>query len=272
MKRWKKFLIGFCFFGAVVMVIDRDIGAAVGYFIIAVTLLSVFLYLEHTKKSENAPSVPQPALKPEPDTAKTPQKALAAAQAKPTNFRKAAKKPEKTLSTQKITHNPGTDATTEIPQEALPAAQMETVNFRVAGISYCEDALMELAWENPEYELSKREIFDEGLDEQRIYQYEFSPKNVQLVEEPENPHDPNAIKVIVDSQHIGYIKAGSTTRVRNLLRSGKIEKITADIGGGPYKYAYTEEDVDDNYDTIEKRYVDKENIPYSCIIHIKIRK
>lgn len=240
-------MVGFCFLGVVVMGIDGDIGAAIGYFIIAVTLLCVFLYLERCKKAENiSPPVPRPAPKAPKDTSNT-------------------KKNVSDVVQSSVENAPAVE-------EVADTNETETVNFRVAGISYKEDALMEIAWENPEYELSKREIFDEGLDGERIWRYEFRPKNVQLVEEPENPHDPNAIKVIVDGQHIGYIKAGSTTRVRNLLRSGKIEKITADIVGGPYKYAYTEEEINDNYETVEKRYIEKDDIPYSCKLQVKIRK
>ena len=44
--------------------------------------------------------------------------------------------------------------------------------------------------------------------------------------------------------HVGYIKKGSCTHVKNLLKSGKIAKIDAEIHGGKYKLLYSEYDED----------------------------
>ena len=40
---------------------------------------------------------------------------------------------------------------------------------------------------------------------------------VELIEEPTNKYDPNAIKVIVDGQHIGYIPAKKCAKVKTTL-------------------------------------------------------
>ncbi|MBR2555101.1 MAG: HIRAN domain-containing protein [Aeriscardovia sp.] len=41
--------------------------------------------------------------------------------------------------------------------------------------------------------------------------------SLELIEEPENKHDPNAIKVIVDGQHIGYVPAKKCEKVKKIL-------------------------------------------------------
>lgn len=120
-----------------------------------------------------------------------------------------------------------------------------TENFFVAGVSFYHDDILELATENPIFDYSKRQLIDEGYEDERIYEYKFYPTNVELVEEPDNPHDANAIKVIIDGVHVGYIKSGSCSRVKNLLRSGKVVSIDADIYGGKYKVLY--QDDDDKY-------------------------
>lgn len=43
-----------------------------------------------------------------------------------------------------------------------------------------------------------------------------------MIEEPDNPEDPNAIKVVMDGEPIGYIKAGSCARVKKLIREERI--------------------------------------------------
>ena len=54
---------------------------------------------------------------------------------------------------------------------------------------------------------------------------DFDPgRPLQLVPEPENPHDPNAIAVRnwTGDKTAGYIKRGSTSRLRNLLRGREL--------------------------------------------------
>lgn len=64
--------------------------------------------------------------------------------------------------------------------------------FKVAGLSYY--------WEN------YRDVIDpEG------------ELNVELVPEPDNKHDPNAIKVIMNGQHIGYVPKEKTADVKKIL-------------------------------------------------------
>lgn len=134
------------------------------------------------------------------------------------------------------------------PQEAAQAASKPRPVFEthnVAGVNYRVDNLMQLASENPEYHMSKTELIESGMEGQYIYRYDFLSQPVELIDEPDNPYDPKAIKVVVAGQHIGYIKRGSTGRVRNLRKSGRIIKIYAEIGGGSYKYLRYNEDGSD---------------------------
>lgn len=59
----------------------------------------------------------------------------------------------------------------------------------------------------------------------------------ELVEEPTNKYDPNAIKVIVDGQHIGYIPAKKCAKVKSILHSGKVKEI---------RYVHEEEELGEN--------------------------
>ena len=133
---------------------------------------------------------------------------------------------------------------------AKPRAKFE--RHKVAGTSYHMDAIMALAQENPDYDLTKREIIDDDLTDERIYQYTFADGPVELVDDPGNEYDPNAIKVLVAGQHIGYIKRGSTGRIHNLQRAGRVLGVTAEIYGGKYKVVICDDDDDgaEHYDMI----------------------
>lgn len=130
----------------------------------------------------------------------------------------------------------------ENEQPVMSSVHQSIENFHVAGTSYHEHEIEELGYENPDYEMSKSEIVECGLEDERIYKLNFAPTTVELVPEPENPHDSKAIMVLVDGSHVGYIKKGSTSRVRNLLSAGG--KVSAEISGGKYKEVYLDEDQD----------------------------
>lgn len=156
--------------------------------------------------------------------------------------------------------------TTQTQPRREPAESKNKETHKVAGITYRLDAFLELGEENPDYKMTKREIIDEGMTDQRIWKYDFYPVNVELVPEPENPHDPQAIKVVIDGRHIGYIKSGSCAHIHNLIKSSCIEKIDVKMGGGKYKCIC--EDYDENGN---EAYTSKtDTVPYYA--HITIFK
>lgn len=118
------------------------------------------------------------------------------------------------------------------------------VTYKVAGVTHYKDNIMSLAVESPAYSWSKRELIEEGLTDERVWEYDFYPDKVEIVPEPDNPEDPKALKVLVDGVHVGYIKAGSCARLRRLMDEDRILRIDVEMGGGRYKYVelvdYTE--------------------------------
>lgn len=123
-----------------------------------------------------------------------------------------------------------------------PAPKVEHHN--VTGTSFRREALLSLGVENDDYTKTKRELIEDDIIGERVYKTDFYANRVELVPEPDNPHDPNAIKVVVDGQHIGYIKKGSCAHVRNLLENDAIRAMRCEIKGGRYKMLLEEEDDD----------------------------
>lgn len=70
-----------------------------------------------------------------------------------------------------------------------------TETFKVAGVTYYEDNIRQLGTENDEYDYSNRELKDFFDDGDRINEYEFDLNmlDVELIPEPDNAFDPNAV-------------------------------------------------------------------------------
>lgn len=147
----------------------------------------------------------------------------------------------------------------EIPP--APTIEAKIKKYKVTGTSHYLDNILGLATENIDYDLSKKELIDEGYDNERIYQYNFYPSKTELAPDPDNPYDPNAIKVIVDDVLVGYIKSGSCSHILKVLKEDRIVKIECEIGGGNYKYLGYDEDE-------EKYFLEKYDSPYFVSLSI----
>lgn len=142
-----------------------------------------------------------------------------------------------------------------------PNSDIKVKKYKVTGTSHYLDNILGLATENIDYDLSKKELVDEGYDNERIYQYNFYPSNTELIPEPDNPYDPNAVKVIVDGVLVGYIKSGSCSHIMKVLKEDRIVKLECEIGGGNYKYLGYDEDED-------KYFLEKYDSPYFVSLSI----
>lgn len=108
--------------------------------------------------------------------------------------------------------------------------------FDLAGVSHYEDALCSLSMLNDDYNMSKRELAEMYGVGDKVFKYISNVSKVELVPEPDNEHDPNAIRVDADGQKIGYIKAKETQAVRDLMASPLYRDVAVDeICLGEYK-------------------------------------
>ena len=154
-----------------------------------------------------------------------------------------------------------TPSTIDSNEEAAPQEPVKKEHHRVAGTSYRTDNILTLAIKNPDYSYSKKEMLEMDMINEPIYEYLFPTKKVELIEEPDNKYDPNAIKVVVNDVHIGYIKKGSCSHVKKLIREDRIENIYAFIGGGKCKYLTEKED---DYSFEESYVMARETKSYFC--------
>lgn len=122
---------------------------------------------------------------------------------------------------------------------SLTAPGAKKVSHTVAGTSRYQKELLAMGKKNPDYALNKRELVKRWPDGITVYEYTFNPKKAELVPDPENPHNPKAIKVFVDGVRVGYIKDGSCAHIHRLLQENRIQSIKPRIIGGKYKELYT---------------------------------
>lgn len=107
--------------------------------------------------------------------------------------------------------------------------------YHGAGMTHYMDALMEIAEENSNYTCTKRELKQFLLVNQRVYQYNFHVNTIDLVPEPENKYDKNAVKIILNGHHVGYIRSDETEGIVDLFNSDRVKRLQVVVEGGKYK-------------------------------------
>lgn len=107
--------------------------------------------------------------------------------------------------------------------------------YKVVDTQSCIDNILRLASRNPDYDLTTEAQTERVAENKRIYAYTFNPKKAELVSEPHNPHNPDAIKVMIDGEHVGYIHTDFCTHLLNALSGNRVRGIDCEMSGGPYK-------------------------------------
>ena len=120
--------------------------------------------------------------------------------------------------------------------EALPEKRILTEEtFHAVGVTYYENNIHQLACLNSEWEKAAATIVKEGKAGKRIFKNNYINRPVELIAEPGNPHDPNAVAVHFAGKLVGYISREENQRVRAILEEREIVSLSGFIGGGAYK-------------------------------------
>ena len=122
-----------------------------------------------------------------------------------------------------------------VRQSAAQPTERTAYAFKAVGESHYKEHLKYVCRRSELADLSDDELRAEGLYDTRIYDYEFADYPVELVPEPENPHDPNAIRVMISGLQVAHIARDQTDAVRCLMSSGKVLGIRATVEHGDYR-------------------------------------
>ena len=109
-----------------------------------------------------------------------------------------------------------------------------SIELSVAGTYYRKDNIASILNKNRLYNSGDGVFIEKAKENKRIYKYNRRKTNAVLVPEPTNEHDHNAIKVVIDNVHVGYIPADQCIEIKKIM--SKISNIIAEIYGGDYKY------------------------------------
>lgn len=101
--------------------------------------------------------------------------------------------------------------------------------YQVVGMTYCTQEILALATENPAYAENK------FYNNRKIFRFKFTNSPVLFAPEPQNPHDRNAIAVMIAGRKIGYIASSENTELLAFLQRRMVTGVSAFIGGGEYK-------------------------------------
>lgn len=111
----------------------------------------------------------------------------------------------------------------------------------VAGSSYYCDSIVRCMKKNPKYDLPDNEIL--RLGKNRTYEFYPLDANAILMPEPNNPHDSNAVMVLVENNLVGYIPAEYALFVKDLISRNALSFAGVSILGGNVKIVYSNSDV-----------------------------
>ena len=106
---------------------------------------------------------------------------------------------------------------------------------------------MTMVEDNYLYTYKKQELIDIGRTDEKIYKQIFTPSHLDLTHEPDNPHDPNAIKVMLDNKLVGYIPKDDCQHILDIMDNDLFVSANCEITGGKYKM------VNEDYDCIKDK-------------------
>ena len=135
----------------------------------------------------------------------------------------------------------------EAPKAEPVKPEPKIVQYPVKGVFAHEDEIFHNLMErNPEYDYTKTELIENCVPDFPVYKW--IPKNLpaELIPEPDNKYDPNAIRVVVGGVTIGYVPKESCVHVLKQISESRIDNVAYEIAGGAFKLL--EEDYDPDKD------------------------
>lgn len=139
-------------------------------------------------------------------------------------------------------------AETVTPTEQPASPEPVFKNFQLKGVFAHEDEIFHNLMErNSEYDYTKSDMIEYCVPGFPVYKWIPRELPAQLIPEPDNKYDPNAIRVDVGGIAVGYIPKENCAEVLNDLESGKIENVAYEIAGGAFKL------LEEDYDPIKDK-------------------
>lgn len=150
----------------------------------------------------------------------------------------------------------------------VPITQTKTTFCLVADVQQYLDNLDKISYYNSEFDMTKHELIDSDCIIEKVWERKYFVEEVELISEPDNPNDPNAIRVEIEGQHVGYVPSYQSAQIIDIVTENRIASVRCDITGGKYKcvdvdysasgrevYTYDEGEEDFQIELIIEEYV-----------------
>lgn len=149
-------------------------------------------------------------------------------------------------------------------REAKKEVLSRTTTYKVAGITFHVQDILQFFTKDTNYSLSKAQLIQKRLVDTMIYEYHDNIIPCELVLNPTNEYDPNAIKVVINDITAGFIPKGSCTKVKKLIESGEIKNIGFRLLPGNYKCV--------DYDGVDYSYHFDDKNKFASKVYIELKK
>ena len=150
----------------------------------------------------------------------------------------------------------------QMPEEKKPRYIVKSQRFILDNVKDHMEDIMDLVEKNEDYKLKKKDLIEENREDENIYEYELNEKATITTISCEGG-GVEQLQVFVCNTHIGDIKKGGISRVKNLLKKGNIENIWVEVSGGKYKMI---KEWDDEYTVLDTE------TPFSITIEITYKE
>lgn len=111
---------------------------------------------------------------------------------------------------------------------------MSDFKFNTAVVYPFRPTAVSMGRRNRDYwDLTDAQLAEKYPDDKRVWAYSFPRVPCDLIPEPDNPDDPNAVKIILDGQQIGYVPHLLCAEVLAILK--RPHEIRGSITSGPHK-------------------------------------
>lgn len=150
-------------------------------------------------------------------------------------------------------HGSSTTAARTDAGRKKPRYIVKSQRFILDNVKDHMEDIMDLVEKNEDYKLKKKDLIEENREDENIYEYELNEKATITTISCEG--EVEQLQVFVCNTHIGDIKKGGISRVKNLLKKGNIENIWSEVSGGNYKHLRYDAGKDVYYyDELEKEF------------------
>ena len=107
----------------------------------------------------------------------------------------------------------------------------KTETIHVTGMAPFTNQISLLAQHNPLFDQTQKELEDQGLAGERIYQDLYPCENAAFLLEPQT----GLVQVTVTGQQVGYVRKAECVHVKELIEKNSITNVSVTMHGGPYR-------------------------------------